>query len=99
MVKAEWGTKRACQGCGVHFYDLQKNPIICPACNAPFSLEALVKSKRAKAAPKEEIIPLDEDLGLGGETLTDGVLLDEDDLDEELEDMDVLDDSEEEEEA
>jgi hypothetical protein len=32
------GTKRTCQNddCGARFYDLNKDPIICPLCEAPY---------------------------------------------------------------
>ena len=32
MAKPELGTKRVCVSCGAKFYDLQKNPAICPKC-------------------------------------------------------------------
>jgi uncharacterized protein (TIGR02300 family) len=32
--KAARGTKRICQSCEVRFYDLARDPIICPACGA-----------------------------------------------------------------
>ncbi len=34
MVKPAWGTKRTCQSCGAHFYDMHKSPIGCPKCGA-----------------------------------------------------------------
>lgn len=38
MAKPELGTKRLCAGCGVRFYDLNKNPITCPKCSTPFEV-------------------------------------------------------------
>lgn len=32
--KAARGTKRACQACEVRFYDLMREPIVCPSCGA-----------------------------------------------------------------
>jgi uncharacterized protein (TIGR02300 family) len=32
--KAMRGTKRTCQACEVRFYDLARNPIVCPMCGA-----------------------------------------------------------------
>ncbi len=32
MVKPELGTKRVCVSCGARFYDLTKQPAICPKC-------------------------------------------------------------------
>lgn len=34
------GTKRACQECGVRFYDLLREPILCPSCGARHAAEA-----------------------------------------------------------
>ena len=45
MVDAELGTKRTCPSCAVRFYDLSKNPIICPACEVSFVAETLLPSK------------------------------------------------------
>ena len=35
-TKAERGTKRVCQSCGSKFYDLMRDPIICPICQAVY---------------------------------------------------------------
>ncbi len=51
MVKPEWGVKRVCQSCAVKFYDLNRTPITCPKCAAPFDPEALLKSRRSRPAP------------------------------------------------
>jgi uncharacterized protein (TIGR02300 family) len=32
VTKPEPGIKRTCSGCGAKFYDLHKDPIICPKC-------------------------------------------------------------------
>lgn len=36
MAQAAWGTKRRCSSCGAGFYDLNKDPIICPKCDAAY---------------------------------------------------------------
>ena len=46
MSKASWGTKRNCPTCSVAFYDLNKNPALCPKCGNKFDPMAIVKSKR-----------------------------------------------------
>ena len=48
MGKIERGIKRICQGCGALYYDLEKDPIICPKCGAEFDPEAILKSRRAR---------------------------------------------------
>ena len=55
MTKPEWGTKRTCQSCGAHFYDLRKDPIVCPKCGATYDPEAILKSRRR--AP-EKVVPV-----------------------------------------
>ncbi|MFZ5790133.1 MAG: TIGR02300 family protein [Pseudomonadota bacterium] len=53
MVKAAWGTKRTCQSCGAHFYDLHKSPIACPKCGAIYDTEAVAKSRRGRAGAEK----------------------------------------------
>ena len=45
VVKAELGTKRTCPSCAARFYDLMKNPIVCPKCNANFVAASILPSK------------------------------------------------------
>ncbi|MGC6497840.1 MAG: TIGR02300 family protein [Candidatus Puniceispirillaceae bacterium] len=52
MPKAELGLKRGCLSCGMKFYDFNRTPIICPGCGAEFDPEALVRSRRSRAAAK-----------------------------------------------
>ena len=54
MVKPEWGVKRICHSCGAPFYDLRKNPIVCPKCGAVYDPEAILKSRRTRAPVVEE---------------------------------------------
>ena len=49
MAKPELGTKRLCGSCAAKFYDLSKDPIICPKCGTTFVVVAPV-SRRADAA-------------------------------------------------
>ena len=37
MAKPELGTERLCGNCGTKFYDLQKDPIVCPKCATVFA--------------------------------------------------------------
>src|SRR4051812_31833832 len=54
MVKPEWGVKRICHSCGAPFYDLRKDPIVCPKCGAEYDPEAILKSRRTRAPVVEE---------------------------------------------
>ena len=56
MGKKERGIKRICQECGVLYYDLEKNPIICPKCGAEFDPEAILKSRRTRP-----LVPVNEE--------------------------------------
>jgi uncharacterized protein (TIGR02300 family) len=55
VANPKWGTKRICQSCGAKFYDLQKSPILCPSCGTQFDPEALLKSRRPRAAKAEPV--------------------------------------------
>ncbi len=46
MAKAELGTKRLCGACGAKFYDLNKNPIVCPKCSTVFEVVVPVSRSR-----------------------------------------------------
>ena len=72
MSKPEWGTKRICQNCTTRFYDMMRQPIICPKCEHTFDPDVLIKKRRgrpplaeAKLAPipveLEEVLVLDLD--------------------------------------
>jgi uncharacterized protein (TIGR02300 family) len=57
VTKPEWGTKRTCQSCSAHFYDLRKDPIHCPKCGATYDPEAILKSRR-RAPEKVAPVPV-----------------------------------------
>ena len=63
VAKPEWGTKRICPTCGTRYYDLLRDPVICPKCATPFDPEAFLKARRARpAAPVEkELEPVGAD--------------------------------------
>ena len=65
VVKAELGTKRTCPSCATRFYDLMKNPILCPKCGVSFVAAAILPSKgelphAPVAAPKPREIVADD---------------------------------------
>lgn len=49
------GLKRICMNCGMRFYDMDKDPIICPSCETEFTGEIKVKTRRGRAAAMEEV--------------------------------------------
>ena len=66
MVKLELGIKRHCSGCGARFYDLNKNPIVCPKCHTVLELAAVsararrpdttTTARAIKPAAEEEVV-------------------------------------------
>jgi len=70
VAKPELGTKRLCGSCGAKFYDLNKDPIVCPKCHTVMALAALtarsrpepVAAARPVAARQEEtVVPETQD--------------------------------------
>jgi len=58
MAKPEWGAKHRCTSCDKSFYDMLRNPIICPSCGAEHVPEKLLKPGKAVAAePKPKAKP------------------------------------------
>lgn len=57
MAKPEWGAKRICHSCGTRYYDMQRDPVICPKCGTEFDPEAFLKSRRSRAPLPEDAAP------------------------------------------
>ena len=68
MAKPELGAKHQCQNCGAKFFDLNKDPIVCPKCGTVFQ-----GATRVRAAVKEE----EEDVELAAPPGVDVVSLEE----------------------
>ena len=69
MAKTELGAKRQCQNCGAKFFDLNKEPIVCPKCGTIFQGAARVERATVKEVVEEdevvapagvELVSLDE---------------------------------------
>ena len=86
MARATLGSKRICSSCNAKFYDLGRDPAICPECGAQHPQASFLKPRRVKppaprAAPKKPV-PKEED--------ADDIALEEEDEDDEA--VDDLDD-------
>lgn len=55
MAKPEWGVKRICPSCGARYYDMRKDPPVCPSCGTTFDPEALLRSRRARPMPTDDV--------------------------------------------
>jgi len=51
VAKPELGTKRLCGNCSAKFYDLNKDPIVCPKCHTVMELVAVNARARPETAP------------------------------------------------
>ena len=81
MAKVDIGTKRVCPECEAKFYDLNRNPAICPMCQHSFDPSELDPNVILPTAPlKPQTSKADDD---GDEDMEDAVEVDEDDIDEE----------------
>lgn len=60
MAKPELGTKRLCQSCGAKFYDLSKDPIVCPKCGTVFVAMAIASTRGRQAEAANRAVD-DED--------------------------------------
>jgi uncharacterized protein (TIGR02300 family) len=50
VAKPELGTKRLCASCSAKFYDLNKDPIVCPKCGTIYEVAPVVTRGRPDAA-------------------------------------------------
>ncbi len=106
MAKADRGTKRQCQSCATKFYDLNRDPVLCPNCGTQFQLavvEAPVEKEEVAAVvvedKKSDEIEVDAaPVVAGAEVISledaDDDDEDEDDVIENLPDVDLDDDDE-----
>lgn len=96
LAKAEWGMKRTCQSCGARFYDMQRDPIVCPKCATVYDPEAVLKSRRGRAPAAEKVEPVaapDVDVEVAEEEVGEDELAA--DADAEEEDEDIIEDASE----
>ena len=102
MAKPEWGAKRICPSCGARYYDLLRDPVICPKCSTPFDPEAFLRARRARppAPIEKEIEPVgaeEVDVDLEAEEEEEELIEDASELGEDEDDMaEVIENVEEE---
>jgi uncharacterized protein (TIGR02300 family) len=107
VPKPELGTKRQCQNCGAKFFDLARNPIVCPKCGTVYEVASMparssargkaVEEDEPEAEPAEaELVSLEE-ADAGEEEKVAAVLPDEDvEIEDEAADADTFLEEEEE---
>jgi uncharacterized protein (TIGR02300 family) len=94
VAKPEWGTKRICPSCGTRYYDLLREPVICPKCATPYDPEAFLRSRRTRPAA-----PIEKELEpVGAEDVDTELETEEEEVVEEEEEGVPLEEAEEEEE-
>ena len=99
MAKESRGTKRTCQNddCEPKFYDLNRDPIVCPVCETVYKLarapEVAIPVAAAAVAPVKAA--LDPDASADGDEIADAddALISLEDADAELGDDDEDDDT------
>jgi uncharacterized protein (TIGR02300 family) len=92
MAKPELGTKRVCVSCGARFYDLTKQPAVCPKCSTEQPAEqprmrraggnVLEEKRRAKILPVPGIEDADVEVEAAEEESEEDVLEDTSDLED-----------------
>ena len=105
MTRVEWGAKRQCASCGTNFYDLRRDPIICPSCDVVFEPVAAPRSRVPAAGPAAgpaaetspvvaakdvEIVIEGKDAKTNEEADGAGVVAEDDDSDDLIEDVSEL---------
>lgn len=72
MAKQDLGIKRLCPNCGAKYYDLNKQPPVCPKCGTVFVV-ATAKSRPAEPPPP----PKEEEAEIVAEPVADTISLEE----------------------
>jgi uncharacterized protein (TIGR02300 family) len=97
MAKPELGTKRVCVSCGTRFYDLTRQPAICPKCGTEQPAEQprarrgnpVDERRRAKIVPVPGLEEPDTEAEPVEEEAEEDVLEDTSDLGDEAEIVEV----------
>ncbi len=94
MAKPELGNKRQCQNCGAKFFDMSRDPILCPKCGTQFVVAASSRPQARTTSEDEpeaestaELVPLEDADAADGKAAA----VAEDDI--EIEDDDAADET------
>lgn len=91
MARPELGLKRICPNCSAKYYDLNRSPILCPRCGAPFDTSMALKAKAA-GSDDEDDLEEEETAGVAEFVSLDDVVAEENDPDvADIEDADIED--------
>jgi uncharacterized protein (TIGR02300 family) len=99
MAKPELGTKRVCVSCGTRFYDLTKQPAVCPKCGTEQPSEqprprraggnVAEEKRRAKVVPVPGLEDAEVEVEVAEEEVEEDVLEDTSDLEDGADNIDV----------
>ncbi len=103
MGKVDLGMKLTCESCGARFYDLNKQPGVCPKCGAKNARPQVFRTRRpaeeraekqkalaAAAAADKELDADDADVDVVDDDEDEAVIEDTSDLGDEDEDVEVV---------
>jgi uncharacterized protein (TIGR02300 family) len=93
LAKPELGSKHQCQNCGAKFFDLNKDPIVCPKCGTVF--QGAAARARPAAKPEEEETELPTPAGVEVVSLDEVEAAEEKVAEPAVDDIDVEEDAEE----
>ena len=92
MAKPELGTKRLCVSCGTRFYDLTKQPAVCPKCGTEQPADqprprrtggnVVEEKRRAKVIPVPGLEDAEVEVEAAEEEVEEDVLEDTSDLED-----------------
>ncbi len=95
MAKPELGTKRVCVSCAARFFDLTRQPAVCPKCDTEQPAEqprvrrpignVMEEKRRAKVAPTPGLEDADVEVEVAEDEADEDVLEDTSDLEDEAE--------------